>query len=66
MQVGDLVKTVFNPNKLWLISKVLVGIDIPPVVRSRNNKNEMLLEVIGTDGSIMHIFNYECEVVSCK
>ena len=66
MQVGDLVKTVFNPNKLWLVSKVLTGIDIPPVVRSRNNKNEMLLEVIGTDGSIMHIFNYECEVLSCK
>ena len=66
MQVGDLVKTVFNPNKLWLVSKVLHGIDIPPVVRNRNNKNEMLLEVIGTDGNIMHIFNYECEVVSCK
>ena len=66
MRVGDLVKTVFNPNKLWLISKVASGNDIPPVVRNRNNKNEMLLEVIGTDGSIMHIFNYECEVVSCK
>ena len=66
MQVGDLVKTVFNPNTLWLISKVASGNDIPAVVRNRNNKNEMLLEVIGTDGSIMHIFNYECEVVSCN
>ena len=66
MNIGDLVRSVFNPNKLWLILKVASGDDIPPVVRNPDNKNEMLLEVADTEGVIMHIFNYECEVVSCK
>ncbi len=66
MKVGDLVRPVFNPNKLWLILKVASGDDIPPAVRSFVNKSAVLLEVSCPEGTIMHLFNYECEVVSCK
>ncbi len=66
MKVGDLVRPVSNPNKLWLILKVASGDDIPPAVRSFVNKSAVLLEVSDTDGRIMHIFNYECEEVVCK
>ena len=66
MKVGDLVRTVWNPSKLWLILKVVSGDDIPPVVRNPDNKNELLLEVSSPEGRILHLFDYECEVVSCK
>ena len=66
MQVGDLVRSFFNPNKLWLIIKVASGNDIPPAIRNPDDKNEVLLEVTDAEGRIMHIFNDECEVVSCK
>ena len=64
MKVGDLVRTVWNPTHLWLILKVASGDDIPPVVRNPENKNELLLEVVSLDGRILHLFDYECEVVS--
>jgi hypothetical protein len=44
------------------------GDDIPEVVRSLwpENKNELFLEVSNPEGIIMHLFDYECEVVTCK
>jgi hypothetical protein len=49
-----------------LIIKAASGEDIPPIVRSPNFKNELFLEVSSPEGEIMHLFSYECEVVSCK
>ena len=65
MKVGDLVRTLWNPaGDVWLIIKAVSGDDIPPVVRSPDNKNELFLEVSNSEGKIMHLFSYECEVVS--
>ena len=66
MKVGDLVRTVWNPSKIWLILKVASGNDIPSDVRNPENKDELLLEVASPEGRILHLFNYECKVVSCK
>ena len=66
MKVGDLVRTLWDPKRYWLVLKVASGDDIPPVVRSPENKNELLLEVSNSEGMILHLFNYECEVVTCK
>ena len=63
MKVGDLIKPVFNES-LYLILKIVSGNDIPPIVRNPDSNDELLLEVTDSDGMIMHIFNYECEVVS--
>ena len=63
MKVGDLIKPVFSEN-LYLILKIVSGNDIPPIVRNPDSNDELLLEVTDSDGMIMHIFNYECEVVS--
>jgi len=64
MQVGDLIRTLWNPTgDVWLILKVVSGDDIPSAVRSPENKNELFLEVSNPEGMIMHLFNYECEVV---
>jgi hypothetical protein len=63
MKVGDLIKPVFNEN-LYLILKIVSGNDIPPIVRNPDSNDELLLEVTDSGGMIMHIFNYECEVVS--
>ena len=65
MKVGDLIKPVFNEN-LYLILKIVSGNDIPPIVRNPDSNDELLLEVTDSEGMIMHLFNYECEVVSCK
>ena len=46
MQVGDLVRTVWNPtDDVWVVLKVISGDDIPPVVRNPDNKDELFLEV---------------------
>jgi hypothetical protein len=66
MKVGDLIRTVWNPSKIWLVLKVASGNDIPPVIRNPDNENELLLEVSNPEGMILHLFDYECEVVSCK
>ncbi len=67
MKVGDLIRTLWNPTgDVWLILKVVSGDDIPPVVRNPENKNELFLEVSNSEGTIMHLFRYECEVVLCK
>ena len=67
MKVGDLIRTLWNPtDDVWLILKVVSGDDIPPVVRNPDNKNELFLEVSNSEGMIMHLFSYECEVVSCS
>ena len=63
MKVGDLIKPVFNEN-LYLILKIVSGNDIPPILRDPDDNDDLLLEVTDSDGMIMHIFNYECEVVS--
>jgi len=63
MKVGDLIKPVFNEN-LYLILKIVSGNDIPPIVRNPDSNEELLLEVTDSEGMIMHLFNYECEVVS--
>mgnify|MGYP004218438311 CR=1 FL=1 len=63
MKVGDLIKPVFNES-LYLILKIVSGNDIPPIVRNPDSNDELLLEVTDSDGMIMHLFNYECEVVS--
>jgi hypothetical protein len=51
---------------VWLVLKVVTGDDIPSAVRSPENKNELLLEVSNPEGMILHLFDYECEVVTCK
>ena len=67
MKVGDLVRTLWNPTgDVWLVLKVASGDDIPSAVRSPENKNELFLEVSNPEGMILHLFSYECEVVSCK
>jgi len=67
MKVGDLIRTLWNPTgDVWLVLKAVSGDDIPPVVRNPENKNELFLEVSNPEGVIMHLFSYECEVVSCK
>jgi hypothetical protein len=69
MKVGDLIRTLWNPTgDVWLVLKVVSGDDIPEVVRSLwpENKNELFLEVSNPEGIIMHLFDYECEVVTCK
>ena len=67
MKVGDLIRTLWNPTgDVWLVLKVVSGDDIPSAVRSPENKNDLFLEVSNPEGMIMHLFNYECEVVSCK
>ena len=63
MKVGDLIKPVFNEN-LYLILKIVSGNDIPPILRDPDDNDDLLLEVTDFGGMIMHIFNYECEVVS--
>ena len=63
MKVGDLIKPVFSEN-LYLILKIVSGNDIPPIVRNPDSNDELLLEVTDSEGMIMHLFNYECEVVS--
>ncbi len=65
MKVGDIIRTLWNPSKVWLILKAVSGDDIPPVVRNPDNKNEIFLEVADAEGMIMHLFSYECEVI-CK
>ena len=65
MKVGDLIRTLWNPTgDVWLVLKVVSGDDIPSAVRSPENKNELFLEVSNPEGMIMHLFNYECKVVS--
>jgi hypothetical protein len=69
MKVGDLIRTLWNPTgDVWLVLKVVSGDDIPEAARSLwpENKNELFLEVSNSEGTIMHLFDYECEVVSCK
>ena len=63
MKVGDLIKPVFNES-LYLVVKIVSGNDIPPIVRNPDSNDELLLEVTDSEGMIMHLFNYECEVVS--
>ena len=63
MKVGDLIKPVFNES-LYLVLKIVSGNDIPPIVRNPDSNDELLLEVTDSEGMIMHLFNYECEVVS--
>ena len=63
MKVGDLIKPVFNES-LYLVVKIVSGNDIPPILRNPDDNDDLLLEVTDFGGMIMHIFNYECEVVS--
>ena len=63
MKVGDLIKPLFNES-LYLVVKIVSGNDIPPILRNPDSNDDLLLEVTDFGGMIMHIFNYECEVVS--
>ena len=63
MKVGDLIKPLFNES-LYLVVKIVTGNDIPPILRNPDDNDDLLLEVTDFGGMTMHIFNYECEVVS--
>ncbi len=66
MKIGDLIKPMWQTSdEFWLILKAVSGDDIPPVVRTID-PHDLFLEVSNAEGKIMHLFSYECEVVSCK